>query len=158
MKKTLSILGMCTLILLGTACNSDNDSTNDKDPQTEQPKIRWDIQLTDTEKEMAMQSADFSIRLLQVANENIDNNSQIILSPLSVSFGLSMVTNGAIGDTQDELLETLGFDGFTTEEINAFHKKLIAELMNLDNTTSINIANSLWLNNGFIAKMVSNEH
>ena len=25
MKKTLSILGMCTLILLGTACSSDDD-------------------------------------------------------------------------------------------------------------------------------------
>lgn len=141
-----------TITTILSSCSNDNDPTNEKKPQAEQPKTRLDIKLTEAEKEMAKQNADFSIRLLQAANDNYDDNSQIILSPLSASFGLSMVTNGAVGDTQDELLETLGFDGFSTEEINAFNKKLIAELVDLDNTTSINIANSLWLNNGFIAK------
>lgn len=163
MKKYFILLCVITITLFTFfSCESNNElisseptkdnQTNNNEPQQGEANIRFDIQLTDVEKEMAKQSADFSIRLLQAANENFDDNSQIILSPLSASFGLSMVMNGAVGDTQDELLETLGLDGFTTEEINAFYKKLITELMDLDNTTSINIANSLWLNNGFIAK------
>lgn len=163
MKKYFTLLCVITITLFTFfSCESNNElisseptkdnQTNNNEPQQGEANIRFDIQLTDVEKEMAKQNADFSIRLLQAANDNYDDNSQIILSPLSASFGLSMVTNGAVGDTQDELLETLGFDGFSTEEINAFNKKLIAELVDLDNTTSINIANSLWLNNGFIAK------
>ena len=163
MKKYFILLCVITITLFTFfSCESNNElisseptnnnQTNNNEPQQGEANIRFDIQLTDVEKEMAKQNADFSIRLLQAANDNYDDNSQIILSPLSASFGLSMVTNGAVGDTQDELLETMGFDGFSTEEINAFNKKLIVELVDLDNTTSINIANSLWLNNGFIAK------
>ena len=155
MKKYFILLCVITITLFTFfSCESNNElisseptkdnQTNNNEPQQGEANIRFDIQLTDVEKEMAKQNADFSIRLLQAANDNNDDNSQIILSPLSASFGLSMVTNGAVGDTQDELLETLGFDGFSTEEINAFKKKLIAELVDLDNTTSINIANSSW--------------
>lgn len=120
--------------------------------QDERPKARVDIELTEAEKQLSQQSADFSIRLLQVAHKTFADSSQIILSPLSASYALSMVNNGAAGDTQQEILGTLGFKGFNTNEVNAFNKKLMVQLAELDNTSIISIANSLWLNKGFNTK------
>ena len=111
-----------------------------------------EIELTEAETQLAHQSADFSIRLLQAAEKTEGNKKQIVLSPLSASYALSMVSNGANGDTQQELFEALGFDGFSVEDINAFNKKLMENLVDLDNTAAVHIANSLWLNKDFKAK------
>ena len=138
------------------SCCSDDEPNNDKpiveEFKEETPKARVDIELTNAEKQLAGQSADFSIRLLQAANNTFTDNSQIVLSPLSASMALSMVGNGAVGETQEEILNTLGFNGFTAEDINLFNQKLMATLPDLDNTSTVSIANSLWMDNGYTVK------
>ena len=134
------------------SCSSGDEPNTDKpiveEPKNETPKARVDIELTDAEKQLAGQSADFSIRLLQAANNTFTDNSQIVLSPLSASMALSMVSNGAAGETQEEILNALGFNGFTAEDVNLFNQKLMATLPDLDNTSTVSISNSLWMNQG----------
>jgi len=48
----------------------------------------------------------------------------ICFSPLSVQMALSMVQNGAAGNTLSQLQQALGTTGFTNEEISQFNNKL----------------------------------
>ena len=60
-----------------------------------------------------------------VAKQEADN---ICFSPLSVQLALSMVQNGAAGNTLDQLQTALGTMGFTNEEIGSFNAQLTKKL------------------------------
>lgn len=137
MKKTLSILGMCTLILLGTACNSDDDGNIGSN-------IRKDITLTRTEQEMVKVSNGFAIDFFR--NINAEENGNVLVSPLSLSSLLAMTNNGAVGNTETELLKALGFENQNAEEVNAYYKNLVNGLLTADKTTKIGWGNSMWIN------------
>lgn len=154
----LHIVFLTMTIFVTTACSNLNEPKTE-DPFVEHPennleapvipKTRVDIKLTESEKLLTKQSADFSIRLLQSANKTFEENEQIILSPLSASFALSMLTNGVAGETLKEMLSTLGFNNSTLDDLNNFNLKLLTEMPELDNTTTIGIANSLWMDKSF---------
>ena len=61
------------------------------------------------------------------ASDAADN---LCLSPLSAQIALSMVANGADGNTLREMKEALGTSGYSNEETNAFYKSLTASLTN----------------------------
>ncbi len=140
MKKTLSILGMCTLILLGTACSNDDDNNIGSN-------TRKDIQLTRTEQEMVKASNGFAIDFFR--NINAGENENVLVSPLSLSSLLAMTNNGAEGNTEAELLKTLGFENQNAEEVNAYYKNLVNGLLTADKTTKIGWGNSMWINNAY---------
>ena len=102
---------------------------------------------------MASESTDFAFRFFQTASEVLgkeeQNKNKLILSPVSASYALSMAANGAEGATLTELIEVLGFSGFSIDEINAYNQKLVQELVQQDNTTLLSMANSLWLLDDF---------
>ena len=62
---------------------------------------------------------------------------------------LSMVLNGANGETQTALLNTLGFEQLTPAEINSIYLDLITALKKADDKVVMKIANSIWIRNGF---------
>ena len=57
----------------------------------------------------------------QVAEEDTDN---MCFSPLSVQMVMSMVQNGAAGNTLSQMQEALGTTGYSNDEVNAFNQKL----------------------------------
>ena len=71
------------------------------------------------------------------------------ISPLSVNLCLGMVLNGADGNTYKEIQETLGYENFTYEEINAYAQMMQTELPKLDGRTIFTNANSVWVRNDF---------
>lgn len=140
MKKTLSILGMCTLILLGAACSNDDDNNIGSN-------TRKDIQLTRTEQEMVKASNGFAIDFFR--NINAEENGNVLVSPLSLSSLLAMTNNGAEGNTEVELLKALGFENQNAEEVNAYYKNLVNGLLTADKTTKIGWGNSMWINKAY---------
>ena len=60
--------------------------------------------------------------LFNAVAEREQNN--VCFSPLSVQMALSMVQNGAAGNTLSQLQQALGTTGFTNEEIGQFNAKL----------------------------------
>lgn len=60
-----------------------------------------------------------------------------------------MIANGALGNTLSEMTDVLGFSGYSLEEMNNYNKKLVEALLDLDNTTQLGIANSIWIKKGF---------
>jgi serpin B len=75
-----------------------------------------------------------------------------MISPLSISYALSMTMNGANGDTRDSILKALRLTGLTPEEINGSYKKLTDALLSVDQRIAISIANSVWIENNFVVK------
>ncbi|MBE6283310.1 MAG: serpin family protein [Mediterranea massiliensis] len=142
MKKTLSILGMCTLILLGTACSSDDDGIGNN--------TRKDIQLTRTEQEMVGANNDFAFDFYNQLNTHVGQHNMMV-SPLSLTQAMAMLANGADGNTKTELMKVLGFEGYSLVEMNAYYMNLNKGLLSADKTTKLSLANSFWLNNQYIA-------
>ena len=57
-----------------------------------------------------------------------DGNKNFILSPLSAQIALSMVQNGAAGNTLAEIQEAMGTAGYTNEQVNAYNQLLAERL------------------------------
>ena len=125
--KKLTLL-LITLLMAGTSI-----------AQEYEPK--W-IELTDAERTLVQKNNDFAFRLFQKSRTE---DSQI-LSPLSITYALGMLNNGAKGQTQQEICDVLGFGEAGTEGINQFCRKLLTEVSTLDKETQVSIANNIYVN------------
>jgi len=107
--------------------------------------LRHDISLTEEERQLVEGNNDFSFRLFQKAR----GDESSIMSPLSITYALGMMNNGAAGQTQQEINEVLGSVGVgSADAINNFCRKLLSETPTLDETTTAEIANTIYVNSG----------
>ena len=86
--------------------------------------------------EAATAAADFAVRLFQ---KTYDGKNTLI-SPLSILTALAMATNGANGETKEEMEDALGM---TTEELNAFFASYFERLPQNENA-KLSLADSIW--------------
>ncbi len=103
------------------------------------------IELTDEEKTYVEKNNDFAFRLFNKVRTNESN----VLSPLSITYALGMLNNGAVGQTQQEIYNVLGFDN--AEAQNEFCLKMINQLATagwMDETTKSRISNTIFVNQG----------
>ncbi|MDD4654889.1 MAG: serpin family protein, partial [Bacteroidales bacterium] len=116
--------------------------------QTDMPKEREDIILTKTQQAVLDKGNGFAIDFFrEMCAENGYEN--LFISPLSATLALSAVTNGAAGQTMEDMKATLGFGSFSLEDMNVFYKTLIPALKDVDNTVKLQIANAAWIKQGF---------
>ena len=135
------------LCLPFTACNDDVEEQSIL--PTMQP-----IELNATEKEMAAQQGDFASTLSlelcrQLGGEKMDN---WLVSPFSLQCALGMLSNGANGETREEILYASGLSQYSQEEVNAYFKKLIEGLHTVNSAITVKTANSVWGNAGITLK------
>ncbi|MBB3108614.1 serpin B [Paenibacillus phyllosphaerae] len=71
-----------------------------------------------------------------------------LISPLSISLALSMAASGASGATQAEMLRTLAASGLSAEDMDRGSEVLMELLEASDSDTTVQIANSLWADEG----------
>ena len=91
---------------------------------------------------------EFGLELLkQVFADEKEPN--VMISPASVSIALGMAYNGAESTTRDAFEEVLNYQGLTREEVNEITKELIHVLVTNVNGNLLEIANSMWYNDGF---------
>jgi serine protease inhibitor len=105
-------------------------------------------ELSAAEAEIVRAGNDFAFGLLR---EHVaqDTSTNIFLSPLSASMALGMATNGALGETREEMLATLGFGGLTMGDANRGYRDLTRLLRGLDAKVEMEIANSVWTQRGY---------
>lgn len=75
-----------------------------------------------------------------------DSDGNIFVSPVSFLMALSMLQNGADGETRDEILEAIHLKGIDAETINRANASLLKYLQRLKGEVTFKTANSLWLN------------
>jgi serpin B len=142
---TLSLLLIIGLFLIN--CSKDLSSINDIDDNPKK-QIRA---LTQNETQLVESGKIFSLKLFKkIVEEQPDTN--IFISPLSVSMALGMTLNGANGTTYEAMQQTLEFEGMTNQQINEAYQSLIDLLINLDEKVLFEIANSIWYRNTFNVK------
>jgi serine protease inhibitor len=98
-----------------------------------------------SKSESAIVEADntFGLRLFrELDREKRDSN--VFISPLSISMALGMTLNGARGTTADSMRATLALHGLTQDDINASYRSLIDLLRGIDPQVTMGIANSIW--------------
>lgn len=113
------------------------------------PETFVSMELSQEENEMKSIYTDFAFRYFQTSEQNTSYNNQTVVSPVSISLVLSMLANGAKDATEQEIIQTLGLESMTLSEMNDFNQRLVTELLAKDNTTTVELANSIWLNKGF---------
>ena len=100
------------------------------------------IKLSKEEQEMVNGSNLFAWKLFGQAQKNYD----LIVSPLSVTYALGLLNNGAAGETQEQINNALGFGNTGADGINKFCNKLLTEAPGLDERTKVMISNTIFVN------------
>jgi len=112
-----------------------NFTTNEQNPSPRQANFQ--------EQKLITVSNNFGFKLFpKITAAKKDSN--IFISPLSISLALSMACNGAVGPTADAIRQTIGFEGLTMSEINQNSQSLVSLLTGLDPAVKFNAANSVW--------------
>ncbi len=99
--------------------------------------------LSTMEKSVVTAGNQFGFQLFQEVMKN-ETETNVFISPLSVSMALGMTLNGANGNTYNAMQKTLQFTGLTSTEINESYQSLIELLTGLDYGVQFDIANSIW--------------
>ena len=91
---------------------------------------------------------DFGLELLNrvLLSEEAPN---IMISPASVGIALGMAYNGAESATMEAFEQVLNYDGLTRQEVNEITKELINVLFTNVKGNLVEIANSMWHDDGF---------
>lgn len=82
-------------------------------------------------------AADFAVRLFEASRQE---NSEVLISPVSVLYALAMTANGAEGETLTQMEDVLGLN---VEELNPYlyaYKEALAS----GNKYKLDLANSIW--------------
>lgn len=134
---------MVAVALMTVACSNDDVTKNTTDPEV----CPGTLELTRGEQMMVGQSNDFAFRLAQLGLEEGQNQ---MLSPISITYALAMLNNGATGQTQQQICQVLGFQD--VEAANVFCQKMLTAAPQLDPNTQVKIANTIFMNKGYSLK------
>ena len=104
------------------------------------------IQLTREQKLFVEDNNSFTLNFLKTVNDVDKSGKSFIYSPLSITYVLGMVNDAAIGQTEQELEQTLGFHKGGIQAVNDYCKRLIEGLPKVDKDVTLNIANALFVN------------
>ena len=142
----LDLAFFCSLIipLFLLSCSKTEDDNLPTEPVQ--------IELTADQISLIGSENLFAFDILKKVILNTDISENVIISPLSISYALSMTLNGASGATRDSMLKALRVSGITPEAINESYKNLTEALLSVDKRVLISIANSVWTENDFIVK------
>ena len=155
MKKVILKVGLM-LLAVGqlTACSSSNSDDNNSPVDTADDAIldltvsAQTIQLTPEQRAFTQKNNDFSFSLFRaVSNAEVAGKS-VITSPLSVTFLMGMLNDGANGKTAEEIANVLGFGNGDKTAINSYCKALIEQAPVQDPRVKLQIANIVAANQG----------
>lgn len=100
------------------------------------------ISLTADQQGLVVSNNNFAFNLFRKARK--DEN--MILSPLSITYALGMLNNGAAGETLQQINTVLGFGDAGADAINNFCRKMLSEAPVLDELTRVMISNTIFFN------------
>ena len=179
MKKALIALSM-GLLMAGmlVACSGSDDITvvpeNSENPQNgggKDPQKTGDdpnekdsfvvdmlpravkIDLNSDQLELIKKNNDFSFNLFRTINALDKEKKSNFLSPISVTYLLSMLNDGAAGETSKEIMAMLGFGDSDAQSINELCKAMIEGAPKVDPNVSVDISNYIAANSHMNVKL-----
>lgn len=139
MKHFFPLISACCLSVgMLTSCSEDEPVT---------PNVKYNpgtIKLTTAQQAQVENSNEFAWKFFKEVSKG--EQQDVFVSPLSVTYALGMLANGAVGDTQKEILEGLEFRSGKVDDINSLCHQLMIESPKLDKSTKVSIANAVVAN------------
>lgn len=147
--KTAALAGLSALAL--ASCSSTNKIA--KEDNATKPNSYMDTDakyliISNDQRATINKGNEFAVNLFKT---QIDMQSKVI-SPLSVSYLMGMLANGADGDTQKEILTSLGVGDVSLQTLNESYRALLNSTATADKQTTINIANYIAADKHFSLK------
>ncbi|MDX2415131.1 MAG: serpin family protein [Bacteroidales bacterium] len=137
--KNRRFLFIIALLLLFpfSACEKQNTDDPPGDPVP--------LELTLSEKALSESSNQFSFDIFNQILGSKSSIENIMISPMSISYALSMTLNGAAGETRTAMMEALRTGDLTLDEINNSYRTLSDKITTVDKRVIMSIANSVWV-------------
>lgn len=137
----MSLAAAATLTACGTSHKAQDDAMATKPSYTEPIDGEY-LQLSDTEQHLVEQNNAFALNLFR---QTTGMDSRVV-SPLSVTYLMTLLADGANGQTRSEMLATLGWQDAKAEDVDALCRLLLDKSGRLDPSTTLRIANYIALN------------
>lgn len=137
-KHIFAILAIALTVCSCSKSNSDND------PQYQFPE-RVPIVLSRSQQEIVNQGNSFAFDFFRELCK-LEKDKEVFISPFSLQAAFCMLCNGAKGDTYTQIVDAMGFQGMSKDEVNNTYKILTSALLSADSSTKLSIANALWAN------------
>lgn len=141
MKQLLLITTLLGISIMTFSCKKEKTNTT--------PGEFKQVNLNEKQKQLITNSNAFGFEFFKKVNEISGSETNMMVSPLSVSMALGMTRNGAANGTLEVMTNTLGFDGMSDTEINESNKYILETFSGLDPKVNLQIANSIWYRNTF---------
>ena len=106
---------------------------------------RKDFVLTRSQQDFIKANNDFAFDLFRHVAQGGKGKS-LLISPISVTIDFGMVNNGAVGQTQKEIYETLGYGEGSVDGLNDFCHTMMEQSAAVDPSTTLEIANAAVVN------------
>ena len=104
--------------------------------------------LSDAQYDLVKRNNQFALNLFS----EVKGHGSSVISPMSVTYLMSMLANGAENSTREEIMTAIGAKDFDINEMNAFYAYLMQRAKTADKHTTLNIANYIALNKEFQLK------
>jgi len=138
-----TILMLCGVVAAAVLSGCGGDAGTKPPKEMTQP-----VQITD---EVRAANTQFALTMLQQLDD-ASAGENLCFSPLSLALALSMMLNGADGETYDAIAKTLGYTEQKLDAINAQSRALARLLNPADKSITVRMANGLWVQQGFPLK------
>ncbi|MDX9726812.1 MAG: serpin family protein, partial [Bacteroidales bacterium] len=110
------------------------------------------INITQGQTNLIESGNEFAFDIFERIILKAGSSENVMISPLSISYALSMSVNGAEGETREAILDALRLNGLSTDELNRSYSDLTEDLMKVDRKVIMEIANSVWSEDDFNVK------
>lgn len=150
MKKVTMTLAMMAMMMglasCGTTKNADNSKKSQQDDlvASREDGLMDDnhLILSDAQRDIIENNNAFALNLFSQM-KGFDSK---VVSPMSVSYLMGMLANGADGQTRQEIMKAIGCEKVSLKDLNEFYQMLITRANHFDKATTINIADYIALN------------
>lgn len=134
------------LMLLVAMATTTFVACSDDEERGEIEPIRVELNQV-TQTDFAACSNGFANDLLAVlAAQPSAAKGNVVVSPISMQYLLSMMANTASVEAQAEVFDALGLNNYTLAETNQHSKELLTRLQQDDKYVKLALANSIWAN------------
>lgn len=131
---------MTALLAIARGDRHPNNNNEEEQPVEEV------ITSTEPQDELLDNNNDFACNLFRAINRNRKlSDGSIVVSPISVSYVLGMLNEGASGKTRQQITNVLGLSA-STQQINEYFKTMIHKVSRVDSNVTLQLANCIDVN------------
>lgn len=153
MNKKWIAWSLCFLLVM-TACGKDGSPDKQQEQkaaeeQTLDPKERKAL-LGKLDKGIVEAENTFGLHIHKELSK-LGTGENVLISPYSLSSGLALAYNGSAGETAKQMESVLGWSGMGLAKVNEANKGL-RTILEKGGGVTLNIANSVWIQNELVMK------